>query len=327
VLGDGEDAFPVPVDPALKRAALVLTLAASLGAPSLAQERERPPLQRGGTFVEPPPRVDPVYLPAAPDVPGTPAPTGPDWVSLRLSFDVPLRSVNSGDTSGQGVQGSPPASPTGQLSMRFTPFEDKAWFLQTTLLRYLRSERQRPWNPDFTYAFGYEDWRPGTWSFTYANYSGNRFSPDEGESRFNFSRGQWSVGHKFALPEAIEPIFLVGDGDQVGCAANANLTPRYTDLRLRGLQSNKTSLSLGCRYSRPEGWFVQFTGFAWPDRDRQQPWDPDYTYSLGWFDWRPGSWSVYYSNYSGNRWPGRERARDQGRLRNGSITLSWSVPL
>lgn len=48
------------------------------------------------------------------------------------------------------------------------------WFLDGTVYWYVGGEQQ-PWDPDFTYGFGYADWRPGTVRLQYANYSGTRF--------------------------------------------------------------------------------------------------------------------------------------------------------
>lgn len=281
--------------------------------------------QRGGTYVVPPKAVDPVYLPNGPggknDAQAAHVP-----LTLQLSLDVPLRS---GGTSslGSGVQGSTSASPTLQALLRWRPIPASYWFVQGVFHRYLRGDRQQPWHPDFTYAFGYDDWHPGTWSLVYANYTGTRFFPEgaAGEHRLNFPQGQWSLGYKFTLPRPWQDWLLVGDDDQSTCGANLHFTPRYVEFTTGGVRSGKTAASLGCRYQRPGGWFAEATVYAWPDRSQQQPWDPDFTYGFGYADWRPGALSLRYSNYSGNRFPGRQRGGGEGAFRSGSITLTWST--
>lgn len=303
---------------------IALALVCALGG---AAEGARPDTQRGGTYIEPPDTVDPAFLPPGPngrrnDVPA-PETLG---LGLRLSLDYPLRSgIDAG--TGTGAQGSPPVSPTAQLSLRWLPVRQSEWFVQTTLYRYLQPDRQQPWNPDFTYAFGYDDWRPGTVSLVYSNYAGNRFQPDRtrAESRSNFSRGTWSLGYKFMLPEALEPYLLVGDGDRSACRTNLNYTPRFTHLQGGSPRHGKVSVALGCRYTVASGWYAELTAFGYPDRSQQQPWDPDFTYGFGYFDWRPGSISLQYSNYSGNRFPWRTRSPGQGTLRNGSLSVSWTT--
>jgi hypothetical protein len=289
-----------------------------------AAAQETPPSviteQRGGIYVAPPASVDPVYTPSRPNAEAQ-APAAPPPLSLQLTLDVPLRHASAAE-SGPGVQGSTAASPTVQAQLRWLPVAGQPWFARLTFYRYLQADRQQPWHPDFSYAFGYDDGRPRSWSLFYANYTGTRFQPDAGEHRFNFPEGQWTLAYRFALPAALEPALLVGDGDAAGCSANAHLTPRFT--RVEGdVGHHKKALSLGCRYTRPEGLFAEAALFAWPQHGQQQPWDPDFTYGFG---YARGSVVVKYSNYSGNRFPGRARGPGEGTFRSGSISVSWSTP-
>ena len=281
--------------------------------------------QRGGTFYEPPTDVDRLYLPEGPD---RPAPRGENgnWLTLRLAFEQPLRRSDT-PTDGSGVQGPRASSPTLQADVRARPAANSPWFAQATFLRYLVSERQATWNPDFTYSFGYQSFAPGTWSLVYANSTGTRLHPNRaaGESRWNFSQGEWSVAHRFALPASVRDAMLVGDGDDATCVVQGHLTRRYTEATGGALQGNKKSASLGCRYTRPEGWFTHFTAFAYPERGQQQPWDPDFTYGFGWSPPGTGGLTIQYNNYSGNRFPGRPHGIGEGSLRSGSGMLGWVV--
>lgn len=301
------------------RLAAMLCAAPALAA---AQPVNPPQPQRGGTFHEPPPQVDPIYAPLGPNQPALPsAPVPP--LSLRLALDLPLRRVAAG--SGQGGQGSRTPPATLQLEARLRHPQEPGLFAQAVLFRYASSSRQRPWDPDFTYALGYERWEPGTLSLVYANYAGTRLAPDRsrGEGRFRFPQGQWSLGYKFALPPPLHPIFLTGEGDGALCSAEAHLTPRYSRAGGGALGSGKLALSLGCRYAHPDGWFAHLRAFAWPRGGQQQPWDPDYVYGFGWGDGRPGTPVLQYQNYSGNRWPGRPRGAGEGSPRSGSISVAW----
>jgi hypothetical protein len=302
-------------------AAAALTFACTAG---FATEDAHPETQRGGTYVEPPESVDPAFLPIGPN--GRSSVAGSSGLSVRLSLDYPLRS-DVGLARGRGAQGAPAVSPAAQLSLNWHPVQDPAWFVRMGVFRYLQPSRQQPWEPDFSYAFGYDDARPGTLSLVYENYAGNRFRPDRmlGESRANFGQGTWSAGYKFMLPGFLEPYLLVGDGDRSVCRTNLHYTPRFTDARGGPLRHGKTSVALGCRYTRPSGWYAELAVFGYPDRSQQQPWDPDFTYGFGYFDARPGTISVQYGNYSGNRFPGRARAPGEGTLRNGSLSVSWML--
>lgn len=248
---------------------------------------------------------------------------------LRLGADFPLRTTEGG-FKGAGFQGSPAVSPTLQLELRYN--SPSYWFGGITFYRYLMDDRQRPWNPDFTYTFGYDDWHPNTFSLVYGNYTGNRIAPDRGrqiegqrEERTRFSQGTWTAAYKFAPSEPIKSWFVFDESHQLNCAVGANYTRRYTDLQSLSLKSGKRSLSLGCRYTTPGNWFASWTLFHYPKSRQRQPWDPDFIYGFGYSDYRPGTVSIQYNNYSGNRYPWHTRSPGQGRLRNGSISVSWST--
>jgi hypothetical protein len=289
------------------------------------QTQPQPEMQRGGTFHEPPGYVDPAYLPPArsPAALDEPARDGSP-LALRLVLDWPLRH---GGAVGFGPQGPHAASPTLQADLRWQPRSDSPWFARVVFYRYLHAGEQQPWNPDYSYSFGYDDWRPGTWSVTYSNYTGTRLHPDPalGQGRLNFPEGTWSVTRRFALPEAWRPALLVGDGDDAACRAAFDWTPRFADVASSTLRRNRTAISAGCRYTRPEGWFAEFNAYAYPQSGKQQPWDPDYTYVFGYSGWRDGSLSIQYGNYSGNRWPGRTRGAGEGTPRSGSVTVAWRI--
>jgi hypothetical protein len=309
-------------------ATLVVALAGTAACVACAQEPAPSVItqQHGGVYIAPPAEVDPVYRPAGPNA-GAGQPDTQPPLRLQLTLDVPLRHGGTA-ALGRGVQGSTAASPTLQAQVRWTPVRQSWWFAQATFYRYLRPGEQQPWHPDFSYGFGYDDPRPGTWSLFYGNYTGTRLqaAAAAGEHRFNFPEGQWTLARRFELPPALQPVLLVGDGDSALCSAEGHVTPRYARLEGGPEGRHKTSLSLGCRYLRASGWYFEAALFAYPLRSQQQPWDPDFTYGFGYADWRPGAIAIRYDNYSGNRFPGRALAAGEGRPDSGSLSVTWSVP-
>lgn len=290
--------------------------------PAQASDWNRPALPAPDTHSASASREVPTAIaPSALAVDTAEANAGARPLRLRLGFDYPLRTSAGGDL-GAGTQGSPAVSPTLQAELRYNPVS--YWFGSATFYRYLMGDRQRPWNPDFTYSFGYDDWHPNTFSLVYGNYSGNRLRPEGAETVSRFRQGVWSLGYKFVMPQFLDPLFKAADDHQVNCSVNANLTQRYTDLATQSLKKNKRTLSLGCRYSLPNNLYANATVFHYPDRAQQQPWDPDFTYGFGYFDWQPGTVTIQYNNYAGNRYPGRETP-GQGGFRRGSISVSWSA--
>lgn len=243
-------------------------------------------------------------------------------LSLRLALVHPLKNGGAPAGNGAGRLGERTSGDSLQVALHYSPVS--YWFVGLTTVAYRDRAAQKPWDPDYTYSFGYDDWHPYTLSLVYANYGGNRFRPPSGEPSSRFDEGQWTLGWKFNLPETVEHWVLIGNGDSAGCNASAAVTPRYEDPATLAKKKNKWVLGLGCRYSLSSGWYANFNLLHYTDADQQQPWNPDYTYGFGYFDWRPGSFSLQYNNYSGNRFSPSERGPGTGHFENGSLTLSWT---
>lgn len=241
--------------------------------------------------------------------------------SVNLSYSHALTETRS--SIGKGTQGAAATNDSLQLGVKYNPLS--YWFVSLNTLAYLHRDLQKPWDPDFSYVFGYDDWHPYTLSLTYANYGGNRIHPNTalGEHHTRFNQGAWTLGWKFPLPEPLQHLVTVGHGDAVNCSTALTWIPEYTDLASNSVKPNKETVSLGCKYSLTDAWYFNGNAVGYPHRQQQQPWDPDFTYGFGYFDWHPGSISVQYNNYSGNRFPGRLHAAGTGTFRNGAISVSW----
>ena len=99
-----------------------------------------------------------------------------DGLSGNVGFHQPLAETESANIPAGSTQGPSNVNQTLTLSLKYSIAG--AWFVSGTVYHYLDSDQQQAWNPDFTYVFGYSDWRPYTLSLVYSNYGGNRFNPD-----------------------------------------------------------------------------------------------------------------------------------------------------
>lgn len=241
-------------------------------------------------------------------------------LSINGGVTQPLQPTQK-STSGSGTQGAQASASTLQLGIRYNPLS--YWFATFTAYRYLHPSFQQSWDPDFTYSFGYDDWHPYTLSLIYGNYTGNRFAAGNGVAHSRLEQGGITLAYKFPLPDLLRPIFLSGMGDDLMCSASMTLVPRYTDTQ-NSIKDNKVNIGLGCRYTLPAGWFATFTIYHYLRPEQQQPWDPDFVYGFGYFDWHSDTISIQYSNFSGNRFPWRSHAANTGTFRSGSILVSWS---
>ncbi len=241
--------------------------------------------------------------------------------SGSISYQYPL------DSSVINPQGNPLGGIEGinqnlSATIKYSPIDH--WFIQLTAVNYLDNGLQQPWEPDFTYVFGYSDWRPYTFSLVYANFSGNRWSSSTMQKTTNFKHGSWTLGWKFPVAKKLHHWFSLFEDAAMNCQLNYSYTAEYFDLIKSDYLANQQSAQLGCKYTITGNWYVNFNLFYYPKSQQKQPWNPDFTYGLGYFDWRPGTFSLQYNNYSGNRFPGNFGSPTTGRFKDGTLMIAWS---
>lgn len=263
--------------------------------------------QEAGTSQPPPLDPNATPLPATPSQP---------HFYVTPGFTVPLSRHSASDESSENRGGS---SPAGFLNLRWAPSE--GWFANVNLYAY--TDGRKPWEPDFTYSFGYDNWRPNTFSLVYANYTNSRFNPHDGDAVTRLEYGRISAGYKFQLPEPLRSPFDAENDGRIGCRVGYHYTPRY-EMPTGPDRHNQQAASLGCRVPVWRQFFVDATAYDYISGD-QRPWDPDYTYSFGWFDWRPNHFSVQYTNYSGTRFPWRDGTSRGARFNDGAISVTYNL--
>lgn len=245
-------------------------------------------------------------------------------LTVSSSFNYPLSKSAPAASEGSGNQGSRTTrNRTLNLGLNYNPLS--YWFASVNFSGYFDRDLKKPWNPDFTYVFGYNDWHPWTLSLIYANYGGNRLNPDRsaGERHTSFDQGSWTLGWKTPPSERIQDWFRIHSTSRLGCNVGLSVVPSYLDLKSLEQRNWKKVLRLGCRYSFYKNWYFNIATAWYPDKDQQQPWDPDFTWGFGYFDWRPGKFSIQYNNYAANRFPWRDDREFTTRLKDGSISISW----
>lgn len=200
------------------------------------------------------------------------------------------------------------------------------WFISGALIDYANTDLKNTWHPEFVYTLGYSDWRPYTLSLVYANYGGNRLKPDKekGEVRTKFNQGSWTLGWKFPVPQHIANWFVLSQEGRLGCNMGFSVVPVFFNSRTSTEESWKRTFSFGCKYTIVGSWYFNMTTFYYPKHTEKQPWNADYTYGFGYFNWRPGKITVQYNNYSGNRWPWNDKPVNTGRFKYGGISIAWS---
>ena len=243
--------------------------------------------------------------------------------AVSFATSMPLRTPSRLVSRGAGTQGERITRDSVAATLKYSPRD--SWFARVTFVRLLHPEVKKPWDPDFTYSFGYDNWRPGKFSLTYDNYGGNRILPRGSERRTHFDEGSVSLGFKVPVPLRVQRIFSVSSEGGIGASLGASVIPSWTDPASRERRHWKTTFSAGVRWTIWRTYYAEIRAYAYPRAGERQAWNPDFTYGFGSFDWRRGKLSVQYANYAGNRFPWRpkaERDRASG-FRDGSLSASW----
>lgn len=240
-----------------------------------------------------------------------------DKFSGALSFSSGLKEQrltipNGSDTAQQKKK----INQLLNLSMQYSPYS--YWFANATF-RVPISDASK-YTTNFRYSFGYDDWHANTFSLVYSNYGDNYLFPSGNKRRTYFEQGGVTFAYKFTLPKAIEPHLLINKNDSIVCQVGYTWVPRYYSLADNDLKSNKNIFLGGCGYTFKQYYFVRATAFWYPDKQQQQPWNGDFSYSFGYAGYKPGTFSLQYANYSGTRFNGNAKFRE------GTVSLIWYLP-
>ncbi|PHI28810.1 hypothetical protein [Budvicia aquatica] len=244
--------------------------------------------------------------------------------STALTYSSPLKKksvhVPTGKNTSEEVY---KLNQRGLFSMQYSPI---SYFFTNMTVR-VPLQNTSKYSTDFVYSFGYDDWHPGTFSLVYGNYNdNNRFFPETGAQKTRFEQGSWTFGYKFTLPKTVESALLINNDDALVCQVGYSYVPRYYSDASSTIKDNKNSLLGSCGYTLQQHYFLRLSAFYYPDKNQQQPWNYDYTYSFGYTSgYAGGSWSIYYGNYTGTRYPWRQNAN--ANFSSGTINLSWNLPL
>ena len=208
-------------------------------------------------------------------------------------------------------------------NIRYNPIT--YWYFNASFFRHLDDDFKSRTDPDFTYSFGYDDWHPYTLSLVYSNFGANRFNPDrdKGEKCTRIEEGTINLGWKFTVPREIEEIFIVHPSGGIRGSLNYTAQPRYLDNETGRRKHWKQRGSLNLKYTIYEWFYISMSYFWYPCKSQKQPWDPDFIYGFGSFNWQPGSFNLQFNNYAGNSGGGNffDQFKDAGL--SGSWSWAW----
>jgi len=183
----------------------------------------------------------------------------------------------------------------------------KEFQIRTTFMADHHHDSLQPkWLSNVYYAIGWYNWRNKTFSIGYENYQPNRF---DGSYNFmeNMKRGFFFVSYNYYLiPE--QSRLKLDKTTQIYLVPFLRYQPEYTDrYGLKVMGYNKFVLGTAARYVIWKNIYVEGAVYFYPGKQTVLPWDPDYTYGFGIFDWRNFSINLGYGNWIANRFPWNEK--------------------
>jgi len=199
----------------------------------------------------------------------------------------------------------------------------KEFQIRLSFFADLNQDENKPkWLSNFYYAIGNYNWRNKTFSYGYENYQPNRF---DGTYNFfdNMKRGFFFVSYNYyLLPE--NSSLKMDNTTQVYVSPFVRYQPEYTDrYGVEVLGNHKITFGSSARYVIWHNFYVEGAVYFYPEQKTVVPWDPDFTYGFGYFDWKSFKLNFSYGNWIANRFPWHKKEMKND-FTNGEFKLSFS---
>jgi hypothetical protein len=182
------------------------------------------------------------------------------------------------------------------------------------------------WISDFTYSIGRYQWRPNKLNFGYENYQNNKYTDNAEQLGEKFMEGYCFLSYNIAMPDVLGKLIRIDSTSSLRITPLARFAPRYRDEFEKVHYEGKPTAGVTARWTM--FWNLYIEGGAYyyfSPVYRQLPWDPDYTYGFGYFDYRSFRASLTYGNWAVNRWPGKKQELNHYGFLDGNFrfVINW----
>jgi hypothetical protein len=199
----------------------------------------------------------------------------------------------------------------------------KEFQLRLSLYADMNQDKTKPkWLSNLYYSLGNYNWRNKTFSYGYENYQPNRF---DGTYNWldNMKRGFFFVSYNYYLLSDRSSMML-DETSQIYLSPFVRYQLEYTDrYGEKVLGNNKFTIGMASRYVIWHNIYVEGAVYFYPNQESKVPWDPDFTYGFGYFDWRSFKVNFSYGNWIANRFPWNDKEMKND-FSNGDIKLTFS---
>jgi len=194
---------------------------------------------------------------------------------------------------------------TSNVNLTISLYKDLQ--IRTSFYFDLNDDKTKPhWLSNMFYSIGYYNWRNNTFSYGYENYQPNKF---DGTFNFfdNMKRGFFFTSFNHYLIKD-KSALKFDESSQIFVTPFVRYSPEYTDrFGTTVLGNNKLTLGTSMRYVIYKNIYIEGAVYYYPQKDTQLPWDPDFTYGFGLFDWRSFKLNISYGNWIANRFPWNDK--------------------
>jgi hypothetical protein len=162
------------------------------------------------------------------------------------------------------------------------------------------------WISDFTYSIARRNWRSNKINFGYENYQDNQYTDNLDRLAQKFMEGYYFVSYNLPIPDSLSKKMRIDSTTNYKVSVFGRFGFRYRDQNEKIHYEGKPVAGINARVTL--FWNIYVEGglyYYFTPKFRQLPWDPDYTYGFGYFDYRAFRISITYGNWAVNRFPGK----------------------
>lgn len=180
------------------------------------------------------------------------------------------------------------------------------FYINSTFYKEFNPRANAVWISNYNYSIGRYNWRPGRFNYGYENYLNNRYSDNFRAFSDKFMQGYYFISYNQSVKKMNEAV-------RMDSTTNFRLiyfvrySIKYLDkdqALAGGMWNGKSTIGIALRFTIFRNVYIESAVYYYPEETRKKaPWDPDYTYGFGYFDWRSFRISVTYGNWAVNRFP------------------------
>jgi hypothetical protein len=178
--------------------------------------------------------------------------------------------------------------------------------VNATLYKDFNPRAVQHWISDYTYSVGRYNWRPGKFNYGYENYQPNKYTDGLKTFGERFLEGYYFLSYNH-YPRALNAWIRMDSTTSLRLIYFTRYSIMYRDREEQlhgGIFGGKSTLGAAMRFTLFWNIYAEGAVYYYPEETlKKQPWDPDFSYGFGYFDWRAFRISLTYGNWAVNRFP------------------------